>query len=342
MDSKTIENINPSTTATPTTTVEQVQSSPQQTQTPTQIVNPVREALNADATNKLCVDCKKGKATCISINNGVTLCGECANLHVTFGKGISFVHPIDDEWDTYLLSFLEKGGNAKFVAFCEQNGISSMTPENKYMTRAADYYRRNLKATVLGLGEINKDYAKPEEIIPNPSNAFPEFTNYILPSQSRPKEPEPNPVFGWFRKVSNSVSASAKSLNDKFKATKFGQQLSIAEDKVNQKLKKAGTYIAEKSAPLKESIKKGTTVVGEKVKNAYGGLKTKITKKNKGNENGVELLGSEVGQEGRSDYTKIDININNPDKVEEKKEEPISQPEQPNQPVVPEAEKPAQ
>ena len=41
MDSKTIENINPSTTATQTTTVEQVQSSPHQTQMPTPTVNTV-------------------------------------------------------------------------------------------------------------------------------------------------------------------------------------------------------------------------------------------------------------------------------------------------------------
>ena len=98
--------------STPTTTVEQIQLSSEQAQIQTPKVNPIKEVLSADETNKKCVDCKKGKATCISVNNGITLCGECANLHVSFGKGISFVHPIDDEWDTYLLTFLKKGGNA--------------------------------------------------------------------------------------------------------------------------------------------------------------------------------------------------------------------------------------
>ena len=224
--------------STPTTTVEQIQLSSEQAQIQTPKVNPIKEVLSADETNKKCVDCKKGKATCISVNNGITLCGECANLHVSFGKGISFVHPIDDEWDTYLLTFLKKGGNAKFVAFCDENGISSMPPENRYMTSAVDYYRRNLKADVLNLGKISKDYAKAEELIDNPINCFPEFTNYVLPSQNKPKEPEPNAVVGWLKKMSISITTGAKSLKEKFKATKFAQQLTIANEKVGEQLKK--------------------------------------------------------------------------------------------------------
>ena len=296
--------------STPTTTVEQIQLSSEQAQIQTPKVNPIKEVLSADETNKKCVDCKKGKATCISVNNGITLCGECANLHVSFGKGISFVHPIDDEWDTYLLTFLKKGGNAKFVAFCDENGISSMPPENRYMTRAVDYYRRNLKADVLNLGKISKDYAKAEELIDNPINCFPEFTNYVLPSQNKPKEPEPNAVVGWLKKMSISITTGAKSLKEKFKATKFAQQLTIANEKVGEQLKKAGTYIAEKS-----------TVVGEKMKIKYADLKTKIASKNNEGEKGVEVSGSENGKEEKKDYDKIDNIINNVEKIEEKKEE---------------------
>ena len=313
-------------TATPTTTVEQVQLSSEQSQIQTPKVNPIKEILSADETNKKCVDCKKGKSTCISVNNGVTLCGECANLHVTFGKGISFVHPIDDEWDTYLLTFLKKGGNAKFVAFCDENGISSMPPENRYMTRAVDYYRRNLKADVLNLGKISKDYVKAEELIDNPINCFPEFTNYVLPSQNKPKEPEPNTVVGWLKKMGISITTGAKSLNEKFKATKFAQQLTIANEKVGEQLKKAGTFIAEKS-----------TVVGEKMKTTYVDLKTKIVSKNTEEEKGVEVSGSENGKEEKKDYDKIDNIINNVEKVEEKKEEPT-----PSQPANSEPTKPAQ
>ena len=309
-------------TETPTTTVEQVQLSSEQSQK----INPIKEILSADETNKKCVDCKKGKSTCISVNNGVTLCGECANLHVTFGKGISFVHPIDDEWDTYLLTFLKKGGNAKFVAFCDENGISSMPPENRYMTRAVDYYRRNLKADVLNLGKISKDYVKAEELINNPINCFPEFTNYVLPSQNKPKEPEPNAVVGWLKKMGISITTGAKSLNEKFKATKFAQQLTIANEKVGEQLKKAGTYIAEKS-----------TVVGEKMKITYADLKTKIASKNNEGEKGVEVSGSENGKEEKKDYDKIDNIINNVEKIEEKKEEIT-----PSQPAQAEPTKPAQ
>ena len=313
-------------TATPTTTVEQVQLSSEQSQIQTPKVNPIKEILSADETNKKCVDCKKGKSTCISVNNGVTLCGECANLHVTFGKGISFVHPIDDEWDTYLLTFLKKGGNAKFVAFCDENGISSMPPENRYMTRAVDYYRRNLKANVLNLGKISKDYSKAEELIDNPINCFPEFTNYVLPSQNKPKEPEPNAVVGWLKKMGISITTGAKSLNEKFKATKFAQQLTIANEKVGEQLKKAGTYIAEKS-----------TVVGEKMKTTYVDLKTKIVRQNTEEEKGVEVSGSENEKEEKKDYDKIDNIINNLEKVEEKKEEPT-----PGQPANSEPTNPAQ
>ena len=75
-------------------------------------------------------------------------------------------------------------------------------------------------------------------------------------------------------------------------------------------MKKAGTYIAEKS-----------TVVGEKMKIKYADLKTKIASKNNEGEKGVEVSGSENGKEEQKEYDKIEIIINNVEKIEEKKEE---------------------
>lgn len=280
-------------------------------------INPLEEIINSDPKNKACADCKEEPTTVVSINQGVALCNKCATLHTVLGNGISFLHPMNFEWDTYLIEFFKKGGNSKFIEFCEKNGISELPVDQKYKTKAADYYRRNLKAVILGLGEITKDYENGKEIVENPKNAFPEFMNYLLPSQiSMQVEPQKGKFSSWFKRVGDSIANGAKKLNNKLKSTKFGQTLTQASEKAETQLKKAGTFIVEKTEPLKDKLKHGTNIIGEHVKGAYDGLKNKIAKNNK------DQLKEGEEKEKNTEYAKIDININNPEGEGEEKPKP--------------------
>ena len=61
-----------------------------------------------DEDNYNCVDCGTPQSNFISINNGITLCNNCAEIHKKFGHNISFVLNINDELDEYLFNFWEQ------------------------------------------------------------------------------------------------------------------------------------------------------------------------------------------------------------------------------------------
>lgn len=306
-DSQTKPPLESSSTQSSGETMSTVSQSPQTS------LNPLELIIKLDPKNKDCADCKGQPTTVVSINQGVALCNKCATLHTVLGTGISYLHPMNFEWDTYLIEFFRKGGNSKFLEFCEKNGINELPVDQKYKTKAADYYRRNLKAAVLGLGEIVKDYENGKEIVENPKNYFPEFMNYLLPSQMSMKvEPEKGKISNWFKKMGDSIADGAKKLNDKFKSTKFGQTITSASEKAEAQLVKAGTFIVEKTEPIKDKVKRGTTLVGERVKGAYDDLKNKIVKKKEESKEGEE-------KEKNAEHAKIDINVNNPEGEPEEK-----------------------
>ena len=52
-----------------------------------------------DPKNKRCNDCGEKHVTYVSINNGITICNLCVQIHRQLGKKISELKKIDDDFD---------------------------------------------------------------------------------------------------------------------------------------------------------------------------------------------------------------------------------------------------
>ena len=134
-----------------------------------------------DPKNQKCNDCGDDNVKFVSVNNGITLCELCANIHKNFGNQISYIRDINDEFDDYLMNYFIYGGNKKFRKTLRNLGVNlDVKKAQLYRTYGVDFYRRNLKAIVKGSGALDKDFNNPNEVMQNDSNSFPEFENYTI------------------------------------------------------------------------------------------------------------------------------------------------------------------
>jgi hypothetical protein len=159
--------------------------------------------------NKTCNDCGDGNATYASINNGITLCDLCAQIHKNFGNQISFIKSLDEPLDDYLIRFYIYGGNKKFRRTLRKMGVNlDMKKGHLYRTFGADFYRRNLKAIVKGDSHLDIDFKEnPNDIMKNDSNSFPEFNTYQINSFGLNNK---NDIFG----QDNKINIIENELND--------------------------------------------------------------------------------------------------------------------------------
>ena len=105
-------------------------------------MNIMKYLYDKDYENKLCVECKTPLPNFVSINNSIIICGKCAEKHNQLGFNISYIRGIKDDWDPYLLSYLERGGNSRFLRFSKKYELNEMPIEQKFKTRALEYYRQ--------------------------------------------------------------------------------------------------------------------------------------------------------------------------------------------------------
>lgn len=137
--------------------------------------------IQLDPKNKKCADCGDGDIQYVSVNNGITLCELCADVHKSLGNQISYIRKLDDEFDDYLKKYFLFGGNKKFRSKLKSLGINFDTKRlSLYRTYGCDYYRRYLKAKVLENPKPPKDYKNPNEVMAIDSHSFPEFEDYVL------------------------------------------------------------------------------------------------------------------------------------------------------------------
>ena len=134
-----------------------------------------------DSKNQKCNDCGEPNVKFVSVNNGITLCELCAQIHQNFGYQISYLRSIEDEFDDYLMNFFIYGGNKKFKKTLRHMGVNlDVKKAHLYRTFGVDFYRRNLKSIVKGNSQLEKDFSNANEIMQIDSNAFPEFENYVI------------------------------------------------------------------------------------------------------------------------------------------------------------------
>ena len=136
-----------------------------------------------DKKNSSCNDCGDADVKYVSVNNGITLCELCAQIHKNFGYEISFIRSIEDQFDDYLVGFFIYGGNKKFRKKMRNIGVDlDQKKGNLYRTFGADYYRRNLKSVVKGNSQLDIDFEKANDVMKDETNNFPEFANYVINS----------------------------------------------------------------------------------------------------------------------------------------------------------------
>ena len=252
--------------------------------------------LSIDEENNKCADCEKENPTKVSVNNGIVLCEGCAAQHAQLGSSISYIRELSDNFDEYLLNYFTLGSNSKFKKFLKEENVDTTLPINqKYITKACDFYRINLKKKVQGEKLLEKNYENPNEIIENPENHFPEFESYDIKSNS----PKGNTTkMGQAKKVLGNIGSGLFS---------FGK-------KMYSGVKQGANYVAVKAQPATQQVKKGVVYMGHQVGGAYSNIKKKIVSKNK-----VEPKNEKQQKEGEN--PEINNNVENNQEEEQPKEE---------------------
>eukprot|EP00747_Dinoflagellata_sp_TGD_P060826 gnl/TRDRNA2_/TRDRNA2_152221_c1_seq1.p1 gnl/TRDRNA2_/TRDRNA2_152221_c1~~gnl/TRDRNA2_/TRDRNA2_152221_c1_seq1.p1 ORF type:complete len:248 (+),score=42.98 gnl/TRDRNA2_/TRDRNA2_152221_c1_seq1:78-821(+) len=106
-----------------------------------------------DPANKVCCDGTATAPLWASVSHGIYLGINAAGVHRSLGVKVSFVQSIDmDVLRPVHLRMMELGGNRRFFDFLKQHRIPEDMPiREKYSTRAAKWYREDLKARAHGL-----------------------------------------------------------------------------------------------------------------------------------------------------------------------------------------------
>ena len=60
-------------------------------------ISPKQTIFSLDSKNQKCNDCGEPDVKFVSVNNGITLCELCAQIHRNFGFQISYIRSIEDD-----------------------------------------------------------------------------------------------------------------------------------------------------------------------------------------------------------------------------------------------------
>lgn len=103
--------------------------------------------------NCVCFDTGAADPAWASVSHGIYVSIDAAGVHRSLGVRVSRVQSLElDAWKPVQLRMMELGGNERFRAFLIQQRVPEEMPiREKYATRAADWYRRNLRAMAEGL-----------------------------------------------------------------------------------------------------------------------------------------------------------------------------------------------
>ena len=254
--------------------------------------------------NKRCIDCGEKNIKYVSINNGITICELCSQIHKQLGPKISSLHKIDEELDDYSMNFFIYGGNKNFKKTLKNIGVNlDMQRSKLYQTYGVDYYRKCLLAKVKGIESTEKVPENPNELmhfeieensdknindnneenenktVKEDKNSINNINNFLnidnnVGNKTNVDE-EDNGDSHIQLNYKHSISASVK-MNDKNKKKgllrhsidkmrNFGGYIKKNSTKGFVAIKKAGNIIAKKSKPAAEKIKITAKYMGEHI-----------------------------------------------------------------------------
>jgi ADP-ribosylation factor GTPase-activating protein 1 len=106
-----------------------------------------------DPFNSVCCDLGTPDAQWASVSHGIYISISASGAHRSLGVKTSFVLSTTmDAWKPDHRRMMELGGNQRFQDFLREHGIPEDLPiRQKYTTRAAEWYRLNLRAEAEGL-----------------------------------------------------------------------------------------------------------------------------------------------------------------------------------------------
>ena len=120
----------------------------------TNSINVIAYLLEKDYENKICVECKSPMPTFASINNAILMCGNCAEKQKELGYNISYIRELKSDWDQYLLNYLERGGNSRYIRLCKKYDLENMPIEQKLKTKIFEYYRLLVSKNLINIMSI--------------------------------------------------------------------------------------------------------------------------------------------------------------------------------------------
>ena len=275
-----------------------------------------------DAKNQKCNDCGEPDVKFVSVNNGITLCELCAQIHQNFGYQISYLRSIEDEFDDYLMNFFIYGGNKKFKKTLRHMGVNlDVKKAHLYRTFGVDFYRRNLKSIVKGNSQLEKDFSNANEIMQIDSNAFPEFENYVIGEYNKNQinlallnnmqiDLNSHTNYSNNNIINNEINQNKSNIQEKNnESVKNEEEKKVGENK-NMDLKKVMDYSVKNVKKFGNFMKK-EGIKGYGLMKKYGGI---IAKKSKP----VFQSAKNYVKEHIQNFNKKDDNST---KEEEKKEE---------------------
>ena len=249
-----------------------------------------------DSKNKRCNDCGEKHVTYVSINNGITICNLCVQIHRQLGPKISELKKIDEDFDDYTMNFFIYGGNKNFHKFLKELGVNSGMQRTKlYKTKGADYYRKYLLAKVKGIENTSKKPDDPNEIIQIDNNedmkdndnnykfkedkhSINNINNFLNIDNNEGKKTNVDEIenngdshiqlnLGNTKIQTNEKSNLKKSLlrTSINKVKTFGGYIKKNSVKGIKAMKKAGHIIAVKSKPGMEKLKSTAKYMGEHI-----------------------------------------------------------------------------
>ena len=315
----------------------------------------IQEIVSLDENSK-CFDCGAQKPKWSSINNGIFLCLKCAGIHRNLGVNISLIRSLQiDSWDEKQILFLKKGGNEKLKNFLNEYNITSNNSiDEKYKSKASDYYRKNLRNEVEK--ELNPNFSLKEELIKPDQTIGKEIIDYskipndslnddlIFSENKKNKKIEEESFFGFvgsfFKNTTNKIVETTKDVSKKIEDLKIGDKIKATGVGAVGFIQNTKNLVQSGVQEITQKAGEGLSVIVDKTKSLINpnenNKKNEEKKEGDIKENNKENNSSNVKNDNvvkqDNDSKKDDDKINNEVKIEgdNKKDEEVKVEEEKN------------